>query len=142
MPDATLRISGFANAHSHAFQRALRGRVERIDPEHPHDDFWTWREEMYAAAGALDPVGVLRASEACFREARAAGYSTVGEFHYVHHQPDGTPYADPNALAHAVCDAARAAGIRLLLLMPAYARAGRGLPPSPGQRRFCDASVE
>jgi formimidoylglutamate deiminase len=137
-----LLIPGLVNAHSHAFQRALRGRVERIDPAHPHDDFWTWREEMYAAAGALDPAGVRRASEACFREARAAGYTTVGEFHYVHHQPDGTPYADPNALANAVCDAARAAGIRLVLLMTAYARAGRDLPPSPGQRRFCDTSVE
>jgi formimidoylglutamate deiminase len=137
-----LLIPGLVNAHSHAFQRALRGRVERIDPAHPHDDFWTWREEMYAAASALDPDGVRRASEACFREARAAGYTTVGEFHYVHHQPDGTPYPDPNALAHAVCDAARAAGIRLVLLMTAYARAGRDLPPSPGQRRFCDASVD
>ena len=57
MPDATLRIPGFANAHSHAFQRALRGRVERVDPAHPHDDFWTWREAMYAAANAVDPDG-------------------------------------------------------------------------------------
>jgi formimidoylglutamate deiminase len=137
-----LLIPGLVNAHSHAFQRALRGRVERIDPDHPHDDFWTWREEMYAAAGALDPEGVRRASEACFREARAAGYTTVGEFHYVHHQPDGTPYDDPNELAKAVCEAARAAGIRLVLLMTAYARAGQDLPPTPGQRRFCDASVE
>jgi formimidoylglutamate deiminase len=85
---------------------------------------------------------VRRTSEACFREARAAGYTTVGEFHYIHHQPDGTPYDEPNELAHAVCDAARAAGIRLVLLQTAYARAGRGLPPSRGQRRFCDASVD
>ena len=137
-----LLVPGLVNAHSHAFQRALRGRVERVDPEHPFDDFWTWREEMFAAATALDPSSVRRTSEACFREARGAGYTTVGEFHYIHHQPDGTPYDDPNELAHAVCDAARAAGIRLVLLQTAYARAGRGLPPSPGQRRFCDASVE
>jgi formimidoylglutamate deiminase len=137
-----LLVPGLVNAHSHAFQRALRGRVERVDPEHPFDDFWTWREEMFAAATALDPDSVRRTSEACFREARAAGYTTVGEFHYVHHQPDGTPYDEPNELAHAVCDAARAAGIRLVLLQTAYARAGRGLPPSPGQRRFCDASVD
>jgi formimidoylglutamate deiminase len=137
-----LLVPGLVNAHSHAFQRALRGRVERIDPEHPHDDFWTWREEMYAAATALDPAGVRRATEACFREARTAGYTTVGEFHYVHHQPDGTPYDDPNALARAVIDAAHATGIRLVLLLTAYARAGHGLPPTPGQRRFCDASVE
>jgi formimidoylglutamate deiminase len=137
-----LLVPGLVNAHSHAFQRALRGRVERVDPEHPFDDFWTWREEMFAAATALDPDSVRRTSEACFREARAAGYTTVGEFHYIHHQPDGTPYDEPNELAHAVCDAARAAGIRLVLLQTAYARAGRGLLPSPGQRRFCDASVE
>ncbi|MDX6579409.1 MAG: formimidoylglutamate deiminase, partial [Gaiellales bacterium] len=137
-----LLVPGLVNAHSHAFQRALRGRVERVDPEHPFDDFWTWREEMFAAATALDPDSVRRTSEACFREARAAGYTTVGEFHYIHHQPDGTPYDEPNELAHAVCDAARAAGIRLVLLQTAYARAGRGLPPSPGQRRFCDASVD
>jgi formimidoylglutamate deiminase len=137
-----LLVPGLVNAHSHAFQRALRGRVERVDPEHPFDDFWTWREEMFAAATALDPGSVRRTSEACFREARAAGYTTVGEFHYIHHQPDGTPYDEPNELAHGVCDAARAAGIRLVLLQTAYSRAGRGLPPSPGQRRFCDASVE
>jgi formimidoylglutamate deiminase len=137
-----LLVPGLVNAHSHAFQRALRGRVERVDPEHPFDDFWTWREEMFAAATALDPDSVRRTSEACFREARAAGYTTVGEFHYIHHQPDGTQYDEPNELAHAVCDAARAAGIRLVLLQTAYARAGRGLPPSPGQRRFCDASVD
>jgi formimidoylglutamate deiminase len=137
-----LLVPGLVNAHSHAFQRALRGRVERVDPAHPHDDFWTWREEMYAAATALDPDSVRRASEACFREARAAGYTTVGEFHYIHHQPDGTPYDEPNELAHAVCAAARAAGIRLVLLQTASARAGRGLPPSAGQRRFCDASVD
>jgi formimidoylglutamate deiminase len=137
-----LLVPGLVNAHSHAFQRALRGRVERVDPEHPFDDFWTWREEMFAAATALDPGSVRRTSEACFREARAAGYTTVGEFHYIHHQPDGAPYDEPNELAHAVCDAARAAGIRLVLLQTAYARAGRGLPPSTGQRRFCDASAE
>ena len=126
-------MPGLVNAHSHAFQRALRGRVERVDPEHPHDDFWTWREEMYAAASALDPdVASGASARRCFREARAAGYTTVGEFHYIHHQPDGTPYDEPNELAHAVCDAARAAGIRLVLLQTAYARAGRGLPPSPG----------
>jgi formimidoylglutamate deiminase len=137
-----LLVPGLVNAHSHAFQRALRGRVERVDPEHPLDDFWTWREEMFAAATVLDPGSVRRTSEACFREARAAGYTTVGEFHYIHHQPDGTPYDEPNELAHAVCDAARAAGVRLVLLLTAYARAGRGLPPSAGQRRFCDASVD
>jgi formimidoylglutamate deiminase len=135
-----LLAPGAVDAHSHAFQVALRGRAERSAGR--DDDFWSWREAMYAAAGALDPGSIRAVSERCFREARAAGYTCVGEFHYVHHRPDGTPYDEPNALALAVCEAARAAGVRLVLLLAAYARAGAGLPPTPGQRRFCDPSVE
>ena len=137
---ARLLVLGLVNAHSHAFQRALRGRVERIDPEHPHDDFWSWREEMYAAAGALDPAGVRRASEALF--ARHARRVHDGRRpHYVHHRPDGTPYDYPNALAHAVVDAARAAASGL----PADDRLRpRGPRPAAdaGPRRSCDASPE
>ena len=125
---------GFVNAHSHAFQRGLRGRVERRDHEHPEDDFWTWREQMYALAQSLDPASIREASERCYREMLNAGYSSVAEFHYVHHRPDGAPYEDPNALAKAVAQAAEAAGIRLLLLPVAYARGG--IP------RFMDARVE
>ena len=125
---------GFVNAHSHAFQRRLRGRVERADPSHPHDDFWTWRERMYALAESLDPVSIREISERCYREMLSAGYTSVAEFHYVHHRPDGEPYDDPNALARAVAEAAEDAGIRLLLLPVAYARGG--LP------RFRDAEVE
>jgi formimidoylglutamate deiminase len=134
-------LPGFTNAHSHAFQRALRGRVERIDPAHPHDDFWTWREEMYRAATALDPDGAYAVARRLYEEMLEAGYTAVGEFHYPHHQPDGTPYPDPNAMAKATVAAARDAGIEIVLLMCAYARAGRGRPPAPGQRRFCDPSV-
>jgi formimidoylglutamate deiminase len=137
-----LLVPGMVDAHSHAFQHALRGRVERIDPTHPHDDFWSWREEMYAAAAALDPQSIHRVSLACFREARAAGFTSVGEFHYVHHRPDGSAYDDPNALAAAVVAAAREAGVRIVLLLAAYARGGAGLPPTPGQRRFCDVDVD
>jgi formimidoylglutamate deiminase len=137
-----LLTGGCVDAHSHAFQRGLRGRVERIAPDEADDDFWSWREAMYAAASALDPGSIRAASEACFREARAAGYTTVGEFHYVHHQPDGRPYDEPNALALAVVEAARAAGVRVVLLLAAYARAGAGRPPTPGQARFCDPTVE
>ncbi len=125
---------GFANDHSHAFQRGLRGRVEYRDPFKPHDDFWTWRERMYALAESLDPDSIRRISERCFREMLAAGYTSVTEFHYVHHQPDGAPHEDPNALAKAVAEAAEDAGIRLLLLPVAYARGG--VP------RFRDSSVE
>jgi formimidoylglutamate deiminase len=124
---------GFANAHSHAFQRGLRGSVERRDPVHPRDDFWTWRERMYTLAGSLDPASVREASERCYREMLSAGYTSVAEFHYLHHRPDGTPYDDPNALAKAVAEAAERAGVRLLLLPAAYARGG--LP------RFRDASA-
>jgi formimidoylglutamate deiminase len=125
---------GFINAHSHAFQRRLRGQVERIDPAAPHDDFWTWREAMYSLASGLDPEMLFAVSRACFAEMRAAGYTHVTEFHYLHHRPDGAPYAEPNALAQAMIAAAEAAGIRLLLLPVAYARGG--LP------RFRDADVD
>jgi formimidoylglutamate deiminase len=123
---------GFANDHSHAFQRVLRGRVEYRDPERPQDDFWSWRERMYALAESLTPDSVRSVAERCYREMLAAGYTSVTEFHYVHHRPAGSPYEDPNALARAVAEAAEAAGIRLLLLPAAYARGG--IP------RFRDAS--
>ena len=125
---------GFVNAHSHAFQRGLRGRVERRDPDHLEDDFWSWRERMYALAESLDPTSIREASERCFREMLSAGYTSVAEFHYVHHRPDGRPYGQPNALAEAVAEAAQQAGIRLLLLPVAYARGG--IP------RFRDAGVD
>jgi formimidoylglutamate deiminase len=125
---------GFVNDHSHAFQRGLRGRVERLDPARPHDDFWTWRERMYSLAESLDPNSISRISEYCFREMLSAGYTSVTEFHYVHHQPDGNPYDDPNALAKAVAEAAEAAGLRMLLLPVAYVRGGIS--------RFRDASLD
>jgi formimidoylglutamate deiminase len=141
MPEQTLRLPGFVNAHSHAFQRLLRGRVEHVDPDHPHDDFWTWREEMYRAANAIDPDGAYGVALLLYREMVAAGYTAVGEFHYPHHQPGGEPYPDPNAMARATAAAARDAGIEIVMLMTAYARAGAGLPPTEGQRRFCDPTV-
>jgi formimidoylglutamate deiminase len=125
---------GFVNDHSHAFQRGLRGAVERIVPSRPHDDFWTWRERMYALADSLTPDTVREVSRRCYEEMLCAGYTSVSEFHYVHHRPDGTPYRDPNALAKAVAQAAEDAGIRLLLLPVAYTRGG--LP------RFRDTSVQ
>jgi formimidoylglutamate deiminase len=126
--------SGFVNDHSHAFQRGLRGAVERIEPSHPRDDFWRWRERMYALAEDLSPDSIREASRRCFGEMLSAGYTSVTEFHYVHHRPDGTPYKDPNALAKAVALAAEDSGIRLLLLSAAYARGG--LP------RFRDPTVQ
>jgi len=115
---------GFVNDHSHAFQRGLRGAVERIEPSHPRDDFWTWRERMYALATELAPDSIREVSRRCYGEMLSAGYTGVTEFHYIHHRPDGTPYKDPNALAKAVALAAEDSGIRLLLLPVAYARGG------------------
>ena len=95
-----------ANVHSHAFQRDLRGVGERS--ERPDDDFWSWREEMYGLADALDPDSMREVAGRVYAEMAAAGYGAVGEFHYVHHQPDGTPYEEPNAMALAVAGAAAA----------------------------------
>ena len=133
-------LPGFVNVHSHVFQRTLRGHTHR--PLSGQDTFWTWRRAMYAEAQRLNPDRLYTIALDAYREMLAAGYTTVGEFHYVHHQPDGQPYANPNAMSEAVLQAGRDAGIRVVLLMTAYAQGGFRLPPEEGQRRFCDASVE
>ena len=139
-------LPAMVNAHSHAFQRDLRGAAERPAPEaHRADDFWSWREAMYRLAASHDPDSMRAAAGRVYAEMAAAGYGAVGEFHYVHHRPDGTPYDDPNAMAIAVAEAAREAGLVVVLLPAAYHRAGwdgRDLPPSAGQRRFCDPDVD
>ncbi|TME00521.1 MAG: formimidoylglutamate deiminase [Chloroflexi bacterium] len=133
-------LPGFVNVHSHVFQRALRGHTHR--PLSQKDTFWTWRNAMYAEAQRLTPDSLFTLALQTYREMLAAGYTSVGEFHYVHHQPGGQPYADPNAMSEAILQAGREAGIRVVLLMTAYAQAGFHMPPEEGQRRFCDASVE
>jgi formimidoylglutamate deiminase len=125
-------IPAMPNVHSHAFQRDLRGRGERTG--RPDDDFWTWREGMYELAAALDPTGMQAVAERVYGEMAAAGYGAVGEFHYVHHQPDGTPYEDPSTMAFALAEAGGAAGLRVVLLPAAYARGGHP--------RFRDPSVD
>jgi formimidoylglutamate deiminase len=128
-------IEAMPNAHSHAFQRDLRGAAERPAPEaHAADDFWTWRETMFRLAGALDPTAMRDVATRVYAEMAAAGYGAVGEFHYVHHRPDGTPHEDPNAMAIAVAEAAVEQGLRIVLLPAAYHRGG--IP------RFRDSSVE
>ena len=141
---ATATATAMANAHSHAFQRRMRGRAERPGPDGV-DDFWTWRSEMFRLAGELDPDSMRAVAQATYREMKGAGYGAVGEFHYVHHQSDGTPYADPNEMAKAVATAAITAGMAIVLLPAAYHRngwAGRDIPPEPGQLRFCDPDVD
>jgi formimidoylglutamate deiminase len=136
-------VAAMPNAHSHAFQRGLRGRAERLVAD--RDDFWSWRTEMYRLAGELDPDSMRAAAESTYREMVGAGYGAVGEFHYVHHQPDGTPYDDVNAMAVAVAEAGVAAGVVVVMLPAAYFRAGwdgHDLLPLEGQRRFCDPDVE
>jgi len=141
---ARASIPAMPNTHSHAFQRALRGRAERpgIGGE---DDFWTWRTEMFRLAEALDPTTMRQLAFEAYSEMRGAGYGVVGEFHYVHHQPDGTPYPEPNEMALAVAEAAAEARLPIVLLLAAYNRGGwshgSDLPPAPGQRRFCDPDV-
>lgn len=137
-------IPAMPNAHSHAFQRALRGRAERASPSRD-DDFWTWRTEMFRLAGSLDPTSMRQLARETYAEMAGAGYGAVGEFHYVHHQPDGTPYQEPNEMALAVAEAAAEAGLPIVLLPAAYHRGGwdgGDVPPAPGQRRFCDPDVE
>ncbi len=106
------------------------------------DDFWTWRGQMYRVAESLDPDSIEAISRVAFRELRRAGVDTVGEFHYVHHAPDGTPYTNRTELAERVVAAALAEGLRISLLRTAYFRAGPGREREPGQRRFCDDHVD
>jgi len=127
------------NAHSHAFQIELRGAAERISP---HDDFWSWRTEMYRLASKHDPDSMRAVGERAYADMARAGYGAVGEFHYVHHQPDGRPYEEPNAMAVALAEAARAQGLEIVLLPAAYNRAGPGVLPTMGQLRFCDPDVD
>ena len=141
-PDGTrlpgLTLPGLANVHSHAFHRALRGRTES-----GLGTFWTWRERMYEVAGRLDPDSYYRLARATYGEMALAGITCVGEFHYVHHAPDGTPYGDPNAMGHALLAAARDAGIRITLLDVLYLTSTvDGAPLVGPQIRFGDGSID
>jgi formimidoylglutamate deiminase len=135
-------LPGFVNTHSHAFQRALRGCTHHA--RSTRDTFWTWRQAMYTEAQHLNPDSLYQISLQTYREMLAAGYTSVGEFHYVHHQPDGQPYAQENIMSEAVLQAGREAGIRVVLLLTAYARGGfyQHQPLDAMQRRFCDASLD
>jgi formiminoglutamate deiminase len=140
-PDATrldgITIPGLANAHSHAFQRALRGRTHS-----GRGNFWQWREAMYELASRLDPDLYLPLARATYGEMALAGITCVGEFHYLHHGPDGTPYANRNAMGEAVIQAAREAGIRVTVLDACYLRGGIGEELAGAQRRFGDGNAE
>src|SRR6267378_3025619 len=123
-------LPGMINSHSHAFQRVLRGRTE-YRTSNQTDSFWTWREMMYSDASRM-----------AFLEMALQGITAVGEFHYLHRQPDGTPYDDPNLLAKEVVRAAGDAGLRIALLRVAYARSGFDSEPNPRQARFIETDPE
>jgi formiminoglutamate deiminase len=134
-------LPGLANGHSHAFHRALRGRTHGAG-----GTFWTWRDQMYTVAARLDPDRYLLLARAVFAELVSAGYTAVGEFHYLHHGPRGFRYADPNAMGAALIQAAREAGIRLTLLDVCYLAGGLTadghLPLDRVQQRFSDGDVD
>lgn len=128
-------IPGLPNLHSHAFQRGMAGLSEVRGPA--HDSFWTWREVMYRFLAAMTPDDVEAVSAQAYVEMLEGGFTRVGEFHYLHHAPDGRPYAEPSEMAQRVGAAAASSGIGLTLLPVFYAHGGfGGLPPAPGQRRF------
>ncbi|KDN79299.1 N-formimino-L-glutamate deiminase [Streptomyces olindensis] len=132
-----LTLPGLANAHSHAFHRALRGTAQVGS-----GTFWTWREVMYSVADRLTPDTYHALARAVYAEMALAGITAVGEFHYVHHAPGGTPYADPNAMGEALVAAAAEAGIRITLLDTAYLSSGFGQPPTAHQLRFSDGTAD
>ena len=134
-------LPGLINAHSHAFQRVIRGRTEYRTSE-SKDSFWTWREMMYSAAERLTPEDVYDASRMAFLEMALSGITSVGEFHYLHHAPDGQSYEDPNLLAKEVVRAAQDVGLRIALLRVAYARSGFETEPNPKQQRFIEVDPE
>jgi formimidoylglutamate deiminase len=134
-------LPGLVNAHSHAFQRVIRGRTEYRTARRG-DDFWTWREMMYSAATRLSPEDLYDASRMAFLEMALSGITSVGEFHYIHLAPDGSRYDDPNLLSKTVINAARDVGLRICLLRVAYARSGFNTEPNPKQLRFIERDAE
>jgi formiminoglutamate deiminase len=131
-----MTLPGMANAHSHAFHRALRGWHNGA-----RGTFWTWREQMYQVAAALDPDSYYRLARGVYAEMALTGITCVGEFHYLHHAANGTRYDDPNSMSQALAQAARDAGIRLTLLDTCYLAGGFGRPLEGVQLRFSDGAA-
>lgn len=133
-------LPGLATAHSHAFQRALRGRTQRRATR--AGTFRGWRDAMYRLVEGLSPDDLYAISRFAYTELAMSGVTAVGEFHYVHHGPGGPPYADRNELADAVVRAARDTGLRICLIRTAYLRAGYRQSAVPAQERFIDPSID
>lgn len=135
-------LPGMANLHSHAHQRALAGRAERVRAGGQRDSFWTWRQAMYALLERLGPDDLEAIAAQAYLEMLRAGYTTVGEFHYLHHAPDGTPYDDPAELSRRIMRARAQTGIALTLLPSLYMRGGVDRPATADQRRFLHQSLD
>jgi len=138
--DGMIVLPGVASAHSHAFQRALRGRTQR--GKRSGGSFWSWRGLMYSLAARIGPEHLYDLSRYAFVELASAGVTSVGEFHYLHHDRGGEPYAERTLLADTVVRAAIDAGLRITLLRVVYLRGGFGRPLEDTQRRFADASID
>jgi len=132
-------LPSLVNTHSHAFQRVIRGRTEHRT-QNQRDTFWSWREMMYSAATRLSPEDIYDASRMAFLEMVLGGITAVGEFHYLHHAPDGVVYDDPNLIAKEVVRAANGVGLRIALLRVAYGRSGFETETNPRQSRFIEKS--
>jgi formimidoylglutamate deiminase len=134
-------IPGFRNCHSHSFQHAMAGLAERHDPSSGRDDFWGWRDTMYRLALSLDPDQVEAVAAMLYSELVRHGYSHVAEFHYLHHDKDGSPYANPAEMGSRLVAAAESAGINITLVPIFYQKGGFGKDPLPEQKRFISRSL-
>ncbi|MEM8681702.1 MAG: formimidoylglutamate deiminase, partial [Planctomycetota bacterium] len=134
-------IPGFPNVHSHAFQRGMAGLAEWRATE--ADSFWSWRETMYRFVGLLEPDDILAIAEFLYCELLTCGYTSVGEFHYLHRDTQGSPFDDPAELSHAMLRAGEASGIGVTLLPTLYTHGGCGNQPlQPAQQRFCTSGKD
>lgn len=131
-------LPGFINVHSHAFQRLIRGKSESRATS--GNNFWSWRNTMYHAAARLTPQDIYDVARMAFLEMLRSGITTVGEFHYLHNDPDGHPFDDPNLLSQMTIAAAQSVGIRIVLLRSAYLRSGYQIGIDPGQTRFFEST--
>ncbi|SHH99888.1 formimidoylglutamate deiminase [Chryseolinea serpens] len=134
-------LPGFQNAHSHAFQFAMAGMAEKHEPG-SRDDFWSWREAMYKCALSLDPAQIEAVAAMLYAEMLRKGYTSVAEFHYLHHDPSGKPYSNWAETGERLIAAAKTAGIKITLVPVFYQKGNFGEPPQPRQRRFISATLD
>jgi formimidoylglutamate deiminase len=134
-------LPGFQNAHSHAFQYGMAGLAEN-HPTGTDDDFWTWREEMYKCALSVEPDQVEAIAAMLYAEMARHGYTHVAEFHYLHHDKDGKPYAHLAEMGERMVSAAKTAGIKITLVPVFYQMGNFGVDPQPRQRRFISKTTD